>query len=194
LQRDVPMADTTLLSWISTEVDQALNLVRERIAKFAAAPEDESVLKPCPEHLHQVSGALRMVGLTGATRFCESLESSFSHVTRATTAPVDKAVVALKQFVDGLIHGEANIPLRLFPAYRELASLQGRADASEKDLFFPETGIATPPHPEAKQVPPGELATFLQAQRLRFQRGMLGWLRNQPGGLEEMRGAVDALY
>jgi chemosensory pili system protein ChpA (sensor histidine kinase/response regulator) len=194
LQRDVPMADTTLLSWISTEVDQALNLVRERIAKFAAAPEDESVLKPCPEHLHQVSGALRMVGLTGATRFCESLESSFSHVTRATTAPVDKAVVALKQFVDGLIHGEANIPLRLFPAYRELASLQGRADASEKDLFFPETGIATPPHPEAKQVPPGELATFLQAQRLRFQRGMLGWLRNQPGGLDEMRGAVDALY
>ncbi|HWA39398.1 MAG TPA: Hpt domain-containing protein, partial [Burkholderiales bacterium] len=78
MHRDPPMADTTLLSWISTEVDQALGSVRERIAKFAAGPADAAVLQACPEHLHQVSGALRMVGLTGATRFCETLETSFT--------------------------------------------------------------------------------------------------------------------
>jgi chemosensory pili system protein ChpA (sensor histidine kinase/response regulator) len=188
--------DTTLLSWISTEVDQALNLVRERIAKFSATPEDGSVLKQCPEHLHQVSGALRMVGLSGATKFCEVLESSFSHISnnREAVGAVDKAVVALKQFLDGLVHGEANVPLRLFPAYRDLATLQGKSDTSEKDLFYPELVAQTPQHPQAKELPKGELAAYLQAQRLRFQRGMLGWLRNQPGGLDEMRQALDALH
>ena len=72
------MTDTTVLSWINAEVERALTLVQESIAKFSAAPEYEAVLKPCPEHLHQVSGALRMVGLTGATRVCEALEYSFN--------------------------------------------------------------------------------------------------------------------
>ena len=73
----------TLLSWINAEVDQALKLVRDSIAKFSAAPEDAAVLRRVPEHLHQVSGALRMVGLTGATRFCEAIEGGFAGLDSA---------------------------------------------------------------------------------------------------------------
>src|SRR5712691_2782155 len=153
------MPDTTLLSWISTEVDQALNLVRDKIAKYSAGPEDDAALRVCPEHLHQVSGALRMVGLAGATRFCEAIEGSFAGMSgppvegRAAAARIsamgiiDRAVLALKEFVDDLAHGEANVPLRLFPAYRDLAALQGKAEGSEKDLFFPESGAVAPAHP-----------------------------------------------
>src|SRR3982074_3092287 len=131
------MANPTVLSWISAEVEQALNLGRDTIAKYAAAPADAALLWPCPEHLHQVSGALRMVGLAGATRFCEAIEGSFAGMNgapgegRAAAARIsamgiiDRAVLALKQFVDDLAHGEANVPLRLFPAYRDLAALQG---------------------------------------------------------------------
>ena len=68
----------TLLSWITAEVDQALTLVRDQIAKFAAGSAGKAALEPCPGHLHQVAGALRMVGLAGATRFCEALESAFA--------------------------------------------------------------------------------------------------------------------
>ena len=71
-------ASATILSWITAEVDQALTRVREQIARFAADPGDASLLKPCPEHLHQVSGALRMVGLAGATRFCEEIEGGLA--------------------------------------------------------------------------------------------------------------------
>jgi chemosensory pili system protein ChpA (sensor histidine kinase/response regulator) len=192
------MADTTLLSWISTEVDQALGLVRERIASFSAGPEDEALLEPCPEYLHQVSGALRMVGLSGATRFCEAIEGSFTGLNgsdrKAAVGVIDRAVLALKQFVDDLAHGKANVPLRLFPAYRDLATLQGKEQTSEKELFFPEASGAIPAHPGQKELPKGDLAPYLQAQRARFQRGMLGWLRNQPAGLPEMREALDALH
>src|SRR6267378_8464387 len=107
------MADTTLLSWINTEVDQALNLVRDKIAKYSAGPEDDAALRVCPEHLHQVSGALRMVGLAGATRFCEAIEGSFAGMNGAKAGlngadpkvaigTIDRAVLALKEFVDDL--------------------------------------------------------------------------------------------
>src|SRR4051812_19001923 len=200
------MPDTTLLSWISTEVDQALNLVRDKIAKYSAGPEDDTALRVCPEHLHQVSGALRMVGLSGATRFCEAIEGSFTGLSGAlpegragaarlsAMGVIDRAVLALKQFVDDLAHGRANVPLRLFPAYRDLTALQGKTDGTEKDLFFPEAIGVPPSHPAQRELPKGELGPFLLGPRARFQRGLLGWIRNQPPGPEEMRPAIDALH
>jgi len=192
-------ASATILSWITAEVDQALTRVREQIARFAADPGDSSLLKPCPEHLHQVSGALRMVGLAGATRFCEEIEGGFAgpngaRPTSQTINVIDKAVLALKDFVDGLERGQANVPLRLFPVYRELKSLQGKSDAAEKDLFFPELTVAAPAHASPRTLAKEELPACLQARRAQFQRGLLGALRNQPAGLQDMRLALAELH
>src|SRR5258706_1379687 len=146
------VADTTLLSWISAEVDQALNLVRSNIAKYAAGPQDEAVLKPCPSHLHQWAGAVRMVGLAGANKFCEALEASFSSdKNNESISSIDRAVLALKEFVNDLAHGKANVPLRLFPAYQALV-----AGGTEKDLFFPDISAIAPAHPQAKELPADE--------------------------------------
>jgi chemosensory pili system protein ChpA (sensor histidine kinase/response regulator) len=191
------MSDATLLSWITTEVDQALNLVRDKLAKFSNERADDALLRVCPEHLHQVSGALRMVGLSGATRFCEAIEGSFTNLNgseKAAMGVIDRAVLALKEFVDDLAHGEANVPMRLFPAYRDLTALHGKSGGSEKDLFFPEARGIAPAHPEQKELPKGELGPYLLTQRSRYQRGLLGWIRNQPAGLEEMRLAIEALH
>jgi len=193
------MADATILSWITAEVDQALEHVHDSIAKFSASPDDTDSLGICPEHLHQVSGALRMVGLSGATRFCEAIEGSFTGAngvrpSSASIGIIDRAVLALKQFVDDVARGEANVPLRLFPVYRELAKLQGKADSSEKELFFPDLTPPAPSHPSPWTLAKNELAPFVQAQRARFQRGLLAWLRGQAAGLEDMRQALDALY
>ena len=189
----------TLLSWIKTEVDSALTAVRDSIARFSAAPEDAAVLLGCPAQLHQVSGALRIVGLAGATRFCETIEGSFGKVkgarpSKAALEVIDRAVLELNEFVDDLARGQANVPLRLFPAYRDLTTLQGKSDVSERDLFFPDLELQAPPHPEARILGKDELGPFLQAQRARFQRGLLAWLRNQPAGLKDMRQALDALH
>ena len=193
------MANATLLSWIKNEVDFALKVVRDNIAKFMFAPEDLRALSTCPAQLHQVSGALRIVGLMGATRFCEAIEGTFTGLdgtkpTRAAVGVIDRAVVALKEFMDDLARGQANVPLRLFPVYRELTTLQGKPEISDKDLFYPDLTLQAPAHPTPKALRTDELAPFLLAQRGRFQRGLLSWLRNQPAGLQEMRGAIDALY
>jgi chemosensory pili system protein ChpA (sensor histidine kinase/response regulator) len=186
-------ANATLLSWIAAEVNQALSVVRDQIARFGAEPANAALVAACPGHLHQVSGALRMVGLTGATRFCEAIEARFPEGA-PPDAPalgvIDRAVQALREFVDGLERGQANQPLRLFPVYREL-----REDASERDLFFPDVSKPAPVHANPKTIAPADLPAYIQAQRALFQRGLLAWLRNQPvGGLKDMRQAVDALY
>ena len=191
-------ADATLFSWISTEINRALKVVRDSIAKFGDEPWNSAAIEGCPGHLHQVSGALRMVGLSGATQFCESIERSFSgggsaQPSGAVIGVIDRAVLALRDFVDELGRGQANVPLRLFPAYRELASLHGRQDAAEKDLFFPDLTLRVPPHAKPKTLAKAELGPFLATRRAQFQRGLLAWLRNQPNGLEDMWQALNAL-
>jgi chemosensory pili system protein ChpA (sensor histidine kinase/response regulator) len=193
------LADTTTLSWITAEVDQALERVRQIIAKFEAAPGDAAVLGACTEHLHQVSGALNMVGLSEATQFCETLEAGFatlddSSPSIAAVGVIDRGVLALRQFVDGLARGEPNVPVRLYPAYREIAGLQGKTACAEKDLFFPDLARPAPAHPQPRALDAAELPAFLRAQRARFQRGLLAWLRLGPGGLEDMRAALDAMH
>ena len=193
------MADATLLSWINAEVERALLLVRDCIARFTAAPENQDALRPCPEHLHQVSGALRMVGLSGATLVCESIEGSFAgfgeaRPSAATMGIIDRAVLALKDFVGDLARGQADVPLRLFPVYRDLAQLKGTPGVSEKDLFFPDVSIKTPPHRRPKTIPAEAVAPFANKQRALFQKGLLAWLRSPPAGLDDMRRAVNQLH
>src|SRR5256885_12962608 len=96
------MPDPTILSWITAEVDQALERVRDQIARSGAAPLDARALGGCPEHLHQVSGALNMVGLAGATRFCEALETTLTGLNgsrREAAVGIDHSVAALQAFV-----------------------------------------------------------------------------------------------
>jgi chemosensory pili system protein ChpA (sensor histidine kinase/response regulator) len=193
------MADATLLSWINAEVERALLLVRDCIAKFAAAPENQEALRSCPEHLHQVSGALRMVGLNGATLVCESIEGSFAgfgdaRPSAAAMGIIDRAVLALKDFVGDLARGQADVPLRLFPVYRDLAQLKGAPGVSEKDLFFPDVTLKAPPHRRPKTIPAEAVQPFVNKQRALFQKGLLAWLRNPPAGLDDMRRAVNQLH
>ena len=189
------------LSWVKPEVDHALKAVRDSIAQFMAAPEEPAVLKKCPEQLHQVTGALHILGLSGAMGFCESMEHAFAGVNagpiakKSTISVLDRAVLALKEFIDGLSKGEANAPIKLFPVYREISTLQGKTEVTEKDLFFPDLALDAPLHPAAQVVTKDKLPALLQAQRSRYQRGLLAWLRSpsESQGLQEMRQALETL-
>ncbi len=189
------------LSWVKPEVDYALKLVRDNIAQYLANPEETAVLKKCPEQIHQVTGALNILGLNGAAGFCESMEHAFSSVIagpairKSSANALDRAVIALKEFIDGLAKGAVNAPIKLFPSYREISSLCGKSDVSEKDLFFPDLTPSAPNHPKATVVQMDKLPATLLAQRTRFQRGLLAILRSPAAhdGLKEMRQALEAL-
>ena len=75
-----------LLSWVKAEIDHALSIVRERFAGFLANSDDPAALRGCPAQLHQISGALKMVGLEGAARICAAIEHAFAKAAEGKQA------------------------------------------------------------------------------------------------------------
>ena len=189
------------LSWVKPEVDHALKTVRENIARFLADPEAVALLKKCPEQIHQVTGALNILGLDGAVRFSETVEQAFAGITAqpvikpSMAGTLDRAVHALKEFIDSLAKGGSNAPVRLFPLYKEISGLAGKAGVAEKDLFFPDLTAEAPANAASATVSLDKLPGILQAQRSRFQRGLLTTLRTPDArdGLKEMHAALEAL-
>jgi chemosensory pili system protein ChpA (sensor histidine kinase/response regulator) len=172
------------LSWVKPEVDHALNRVRDSIASYLEKPGAKDTLNQCPGQIHQVAGALNMLGLRGVVGYCESIEMALSGVSSRPAAPksavttLDRAVLALKEFIDGLARGEVNAPIKLFPMYREVATLSGNKDVSEKDLFYPDLSIDPPMHPASRVLPAEKLPAIVLAQRSQFQHGFLEMIRN----------------
>jgi len=184
------------LTWVKSEIDLALERAGEALGRYASGG-DPTQLKFCRTHLHQVRGALAIVGLDGVTQFADALEGLIDDIEQKKVAAdaslLGDSIAAIRQFLDDLVDGEPNQPLRLLPTYRRLLLARGARKVSPTDLFFPDLSL----RPPRRQAPPptlsrGELQQLLRAQRARFQRGLLAWLRN-PGdrsGIGEMLDAT----
>lgn len=191
-----------LLTLLRALIDGTLGQAQEAMAKHVAQVAGNSALAPCTLQLHQVYGALRMVRLDGATRYCTELESALRNAMRSAAADkseienISRAIGALREFLNEVAAGGAYIPLRLFPAYRELARVSGNESATEKDLFFPDASDDSPAHPEPRSILAGEMPALLKELRSRYQRGLLGWLKANAttDGLAQMREVLDTLH
>jgi chemotaxis protein histidine kinase CheA/CheY-like chemotaxis protein len=131
------------LSWVKGEIDVALAEARERLDSYASA-HDAADLKRAHSALHQVTGALAMVGLAAAKRFGEELESAVGTVATTqgqaltdTTQAIKRGGHALSSYLETLLGGEPDRPLMLLKPFLELSRVQGKTGASEGDLFYP---------------------------------------------------------
>jgi len=194
--------DVGPLTWVKGEIDLALNRAQEHLAQFVQNPSDPSQLHFCLTHLHQVSGAIQMVGLDGVARFSGELEHLVSVLEKQeipaaaeTLDLVTQSIAKLSQYLDGLLNGEPYQPLSLFPVYSNLLRARGTERISEADLFFPDLGLRAPKNPEAHPVAEAELPALVKKERARFQRGLLGWLRQQSStqDLKIMRKALHSI-
>ncbi|HMW56584.1 MAG TPA: Hpt domain-containing protein [Accumulibacter sp.] len=192
------------LTWVKSEIDLALERGDAALQQFTASAADGNggdltQIRFCRTHLHQVQGALTIIGLDGVTQFAEALESllgAFELQERPATPTAVKlvqgALAALRHYLDDLISGQPNQPLRLLPLYREVQSARGLERVFPTDLFFPDLSVPPPltsPAPKLRRV---EFEHRLHQQRAHFQHGLLSWLRAplDAQGIDEMRNAV----
>jgi chemosensory pili system protein ChpA (sensor histidine kinase/response regulator) len=201
----IPTTDFDLgpLSWVKTEIDHSLNQARENLDKLAANAADRAPVKYILTHLHQATGALAMVGLAAATRFNEELEKlvAFLETEDAASLPgrvatAKKAIAALSAYLDTLLAGEADYPMRLLGPYIELNRARGQSDAAEGDLFYPNLSATLPAPTEPRQVlDDAVLAKALAHQRSQYQQGLLRVLKggDTSDALRQMHGAILAI-
>src|SRR4051812_7900449 len=190
------------LTWVKTEIDHSLNQARESLDKLAAKADDRAPVKYILTHLHQATGALAMVGLGAATRFNGELEKvvAFLEGDDASRLPADvaaakKGIAALSAYLDTLLAGHSDHPMRLLAPYLELNRARGASDANEGDLFFPNLGAALPPLPGEPAIDEGVLAKALAHQRSQYQQGLLRMLKggDNAEALRAMHAAVTAI-
>ena len=190
--------DVGPLTWVKSEIDLALDRAGEALAQFAANG-DATQLKFCRTHLHQVRGALAIVGLDGVTQFTDAIEGLLDDFEQQKVAAdaagatlIKAALDAIRHYLDDLINGEPNQPLRLMPLYGQILAARGQKRISATDLFFPDLSLRPPRRAAVQPMSPGALQTLLRTQRARFQRGLLAWLRNPTdrSGVSEMLAAT----
>ncbi|MBS1159465.1 MAG: Response regulator receiver:CheW-like protein:ATP-binding region, ATPase-like:Hpt [Proteobacteria bacterium] len=192
--------DLGTLTWVKSEIDLALERAEEALAQSAVGT-DVTQVKFCRTHVHQVHGALAMVGLDGVTQITESLESVLLAIeegrqtaTETSLAVLRRALAAVRQYLDELMAGEPNQPLRLLPVHLALAEVGGTARAQASDLFFPDLSLRPPKRDAvAARLSPDELRKVLKSERMRYEKGLLNWLTRPPQAEEGRQLMLDAL-
>ncbi|MDR2187607.1 MAG: Hpt domain-containing protein [Azonexus sp.] len=187
------------LTWVKGEIDLALQRAIEALAQYTAGG-DVTPLKFCHTHVHQVYGALSIVGLDGVTQVVESVETLLrayeeeqQPVAKAGLAAVAQALADIRQYLNDLMVGDPNQPLRLLASYEALAQARGITVTHAADLFYPDLSLRPPKRPAPAALGADEAKAALKIARNAYQKGLLKWLRSPAGshaGLPMMRTAL----
>ena len=120
------------LSWVRSEIDQALSRAADSLKLAAEAADGPANVQFAQTHLHQVNGALSIIGLDGLTKFVAALDLFFGALVRGELSIDEariklglRALASIANYLDELVHGAPDQPLRLLPLYRELVITRG---------------------------------------------------------------------
>jgi chemosensory pili system protein ChpA (sensor histidine kinase/response regulator) len=185
------------LTWVKDDINQSLDSVLESVEALNTNPDDTSGLRFSQTHLYQASGALDMVGLEGCKLFCSQLEKLSAklekkelQVTPEVIEAFVKAIRTLKYYIQELLNGSSDIPLRLFPVLKPIMQAMDESiEASE--LFFPDTSNSVPKEIVSREFSDEEYAKFLVQQRSHYQKSLLKWMQTKDDdALENMYDAL----
>jgi chemosensory pili system protein ChpA (sensor histidine kinase/response regulator) len=173
------------LTWVKDDINQSLDSVLETVEALNVNPDETSGLRFAQTHLYQASGALDMVGLEGCKLFCTYLEKLASkleknelQVTPAIVESFIRAIKTLKYYIQELLNGSSDIPLRLYSVLKPVALAMDET-VEESQLFFPDTSFSAPKDIESKEFGDGEYTQFITEQRLQYQKSLLKWMQSK---------------
>jgi len=189
--------DTGPLSWVKDEIDQSLKKVLASFNEVSQNLSGSASLRLTLAHLYQVNGALDMVGLEGCKRYCSEIEKLTSKIAQQTV-PVTQEMVAhlveaietLSLYLQDLMNGAPDTPIRLYPTLKPLVEAQGES-VEESELFFPDTDNSAPKDLPTNPIEESAIPIFVAEQRAVFQKSLLDWLRTKNAdALNTMREAI----
>ena len=194
--------DTGPLNWVRGDIDAALQAALGRVQAFSIDADLTNALRLAADDAHQVTGALRMVGLEGAATLAGALESCLADINESRLQASDELLRALRNAMEGLqrwvkdlAEGRGSGELALFPLYKRLRELQGVERVFEGELFFPDLRNSSQTKANHGGLTQEALAAEVKTARAQFQRGLLAFLRNAEAeqGLRRMRDTLAAI-
>ena len=139
--------DSGPLSWVMEEIREALNL--SRVALFDAVAKGSGYgtteLNHANTYLHQAHGALQIIDVHGVTILTDSVEDILRRMisgeiltSHANARVIEQTYLALTEYLQELLSGDQQQPMRLFAYYKELQEIRGAERIHPADLFSPD--------------------------------------------------------
>ncbi|QOJ21021.1 MAG: Hpt domain-containing protein [Gammaproteobacteria bacterium] len=197
-----PKLNIASIIGIKDGIYQVFALIDQTLEVYGQHPGKINLLSDCRSYIHQLDGLLEMLGLTSITIVTGKMEQLVDALLSKKIKPNPAVFDALKQstkallyYLNELIDGAEENPLRLFPAYRSLMQVYGFENAPESDLFFPR--LAATPALKAEAASIDDAAAKILAKQLgaEYQSGLLKWLRDPSNqdGLRQMAAVADRI-
>jgi len=194
----IPAGDLGPLAWVLDETRKTVQAATKALRRFAHEAEhargvdlasvDASQLRTARQQLHQVAGALDMVGQAVAAQMVRGMEAAAQRFTahpetctEAAAAVLEKSGFALVEFVEGQLSERPRSALGLFPNYRQVQELAGADRIHPADLWaYPWRWAEPQPMPAATPLTVGA------SVRNRLDQGVLRLMRHA-----DPRAAID---
>ncbi len=194
--------DPNTLGWVKTEIDETLKQARLALETFAGDKSDDTRIRFCITHLHQVVGTLLMVELDGAAMLAKETEALadaiYTHEVEPTDAAIEslvRGILSIPDYLARLQFGQPDSPIRLLPLVNELRAAHNVEPISEHELFKPDLSVRPPESREGDKLKDREFVELARQLRHPFQQALLSWLRDSGdrAALETMTGIADRL-
>lgn len=186
--------DIAPLTWVQSELENALDAAARLLGQTTPPGPEEAA--DIHQHLEQVSGALVLVGFEALAQFlgaCLPLLSDAALLQDENAHRLlGEAINATRNYIDELLAGQPDRPLRLLPLYTELRAAAG-ASVDAEELFYP-TPLSPADLPARRHISPAEqqaASAPTQALLTLFQRALLVVLRETNS--EQRLSSIDAM-
>ena len=140
------------LAWVLEETRKSIDLATKALKRYARDAEaargvdlaavDASQLRIARQHLHQVAGALDMVGQTVAARMVRAMEMAVQQYvlrpescTDSDAAKLEQAGFALVEYLENQLSEKPRSALGLFPQYKQVLEMSGADRIHPADLW-----------------------------------------------------------
>nr|WP_314858808.1 Hpt domain-containing protein [uncultured Undibacterium sp.] len=178
--------DIAPLSWVMTELREALSNAGKLLVSAIGQDADGQAtsLLQAKSYLHQAHGALQIVEIEGVAIVTETVEELIEKIqvgklthSQDVADKITEAFYAVLRYLEDLLAGNQQQPVRLYPEYRALLELKGAERIHPADLFFPSLSVQ-------EKIPELTLSTQAVvinygAIRLRFEKLLLTLLTSK---------------
>ena len=135
----------TGLEWLVGEIENSLNAAFNELETFTQNTGDETKIRFCIGHLHQINGPFKILECEGCILLVEEMEAltqaiidkKVSNINEACEILV-QAIVKLPIYLRQLLSTREDRPETLIRLLNDLRAAQGRALVSEGILFAPD--------------------------------------------------------
>ncbi|WP_127164022.1 hybrid sensor histidine kinase/response regulator [Entomomonas moraniae] len=186
--------DYVALSWVKAEIvsnlEHAQQTLKQLVDNANSLDENDITekLTICHELLHQVSGALQMVGFPGATLFAEEMKLLSGEILQRSVEDFNnslqiliQAVLQMPSYLDIIQTEGQDIPIALLPLINQMRECYKANSLSEIELFSPKYygPSSSLTDEELKEINTEGLTNLLRKLRQSLQLSLIDLIQNR---------------